>query len=511
MNTKDEQTFSSVISINPYAGEYYIGSANFISKTDNPRYAKEQYAISFINTKDFLHAQLGISKNIPEEDIKDALIHKAYDELALDQAVEYRIEAIESFANLDDENKYFHVFISDPLELDSIFESTLEKIKYIDTIIPTPLLIKSLYTKEIVDSNGVDCYVYIQENDAFLTIYNEQNFLDVKSLKFSLLEMHEKFCELYGEQIEYEKFCQFLSNENLRTSDSPYIDSILKLYKELFTNINEVLTYTKRRFELDKIDRIYIGSSLYFESKLYEILETEISVKSYLFEFDYGFENSGAYIDQMHQLMYLNTMLSEEKKYLINFSSYHRPPKFLKRESGKIIALTLISFIIAFAYPVTYWSLGYAQNMQLVLLRNNYNEIHSKKIIREATLQKKRADLKKVTELLNNEKKDFQEKKTTLIKIKKIKSGYIMKAKILTTFTKQFNTYDVKVRSLGYHETDASKKFFFDLVATNSSKITKLLKHLTNVYQNEFKFDLKTIMFDPKTKLYFSRLEASKL
>jgi len=511
MNTKDEQTFSSVISINPYAQEYYIGSANFISKAKDPRYAKEQYAISFLSSKDFLHAQLGISKNIPQEDIHDALAHKAYDELALDQAVEYKIEAIESFTNLDEENRYFHVFISDPTELDSIFEPTVEKIKYIDTIIPAPLLIKSLYTKELVESHGVDCYVYIQEDDAFLTVYNEQNFLDVKSLKFSLIEMHEKFCELYGEQIDYEDFCHFLSTENLKTSDSPYLDSILKLYKELFTNINEVLTYTKRRFELDKIDNIYIGSSLYFESKLYEILETEISVKAHLFEFDYGFESNGEYIDQIHQLMYLYALLPEEGKYLANFSSYHRPPKFLKRSSGKLILFTVASVIISFAYPVTYWTLGYMQNVQLSLLENEYNEIHAKKVITEATLKKKRDDLKKVTDLLDAEKKDLQEKKSTLIKIKEIKSGYVMKAKILTAFTKELNTFNVKVRELGYHEKENSKKFFFELVAKDSSNITKLLKHLTDIYQDEFKFDLNKIIYDPETKFYYSRLEASKL
>ncbi len=511
MNTKDEQTFSSVISIDPYTKEFYSGTANFLTRVNNPKYAKDQYAISFLNTKDFMHAQIGISKNIPQEDIHDVLYHKAYDELALDQAVEYKIEAIESFSNLDDENRYFHIFISNPIELDSVYEEVLKQIKYIDTIIPTPLLLRSLYTKELVESNGVDCYVYIQESDAFLTIYNEQNFLYTKSLKFSLTDMYEKFCEIHGEHIDYEVFRKFLSTENLKTSDSPFIDSILKLYKELFTNINEILTYVKRAFELDKIDNIYIGSSLYFESKLYEILETEISVKSHLFEFNYGFESNEGYIDQIHQLMYLYTITPDDKRYSINFSSYHRPPKFFKRESGKIITLTVASLIAAFIYPVTYWSLAYMQSIQISLLQDEYNELHSKKLMREATLKKKQNDLKKVSLLLKNEQNQFQEKKGTLIKIRTVKSGYIMKAKILTAFSKHFNYYDVKIKALGYHENKTSKAFYFDLVASNSSKITSLLKHITNIYQNKFKFDLKTIVYDPNTKLYFSRLEVSKL
>ncbi|SFV50091.1 FIG00470756: hypothetical protein [hydrothermal vent metagenome] len=88
MSKKNEHSFSSVVSINPYTEEFYTGVSNFLTKAEDVNYSKDQYAISFLNTKNFIHAQLGISKNIPEEDLYDAIYNKAYDELALDQAVE---------------------------------------------------------------------------------------------------------------------------------------------------------------------------------------------------------------------------------------------------------------------------------------------------------------------------------------------------------------------------------------------------------------------------------------
>ncbi len=511
MSKKSEHSFSSVVSINPYTQEFYTSISNFLTKSSEIQYSKNQYAISFLNTKNFIHAQLDISKNIPQEDVYDAIYNKAYDELALDQAVEYQIQIIEAFNNLDEENRYFHVFIVDPSEVKEIFKNVIEQIKYIDIIIPAPLLLKSLYTKELIETNGTDCFIYIQENDAFLTLYNEQEFLYTKSLKFSLIEMHERFCEIHGERIEYEEFKEFLSSVNLKYSETEQKDSLIKLYKELFATINDVLTYAKRAFELDKIDMIYIGSSLYFESKLDEMLESVIAIKTKIFEFDYGFESSELYIDQLHPLMHLYTTISEEEKYIANFTLFPRPPKFFQRESGKIITVTAASLILAFIYPITYWILTYAQGLQLDILKDKYHEIHNIRVTREATIKNKKADLNKLAILLKKEQEEFSSKKETLKKIKHVKNDYVMKAKELTKFTKDLNKYGVKVEHLAYTEQNATRQFIFDLVASKSSKITGLLQYVTKVHEDDYQFDLQKILYDKKTKLYFSTLKATKL
>ncbi len=512
MNKKNEHSFSSVLSIDPYIGEFYTSVSNRLSKAKKVQYSKEQYAISFLNTKNFIHTQLGLSKNIPQEDVYDAIYNKAYDELALDQAVEYHIQIIESFNNLDEENRYFHVFIVDPSEVEEIFKDVIDKIKYIDVIIPAPLLLKSLYTKEIIEvKGGTDCFVYLQENDAFLTLYSEGEFLYTKSIKFSISEMHERFCELKGEHIEYEAFKRFLSSVNLKYSEAEEKETLIKLYKELFATINDILTYAKRAFELDKIYTVYIGSSIYFESKLDEMLESEIAIKSRVFEFDYGFESDANYIDQLHPLMHLYAGADKEEKYLVNFTIFPRPPKFFQRESGKIIAVTAASIVIAFIYPITYWTLAYIQGLELEILKDKYNEIHAKRVTREATILSKKKELQKVTELLKYEQQEFLSKKMTLKKIKHVKNDYIMKAKELTKLTKDLNRFDVKVKNIAYGENNTSRTFTFDLVASNSTKITKLIKHVTKAHQSDYKFDLKKIKYDDEAKVYFSTLKATKL
>lgn len=511
MSKSTAQSFSSVISVNPYKDTYLNGVSSFLSDSSKPEFSKDQFAISYLNTKEFINAHIEISKNIPDEDLYDAINSKAYDELALDQAVEYQIQYIETFNNLDADNRHFHIFIVDPLEIAQTFSSVVEEIKYIDVIIPAPLLIKSLYSKDIIDSNGVHCFIYFQENDAFVTIYGDKEFIYTKSIKYSLVDMHERFCELYGERIEYSEFLNFYATANLKETNSDYKEFFIKLYKELFANVNDILTYAKRAFEIEKFEHVYIGSQVDTLTQLDEMLEVELNIKSSVFDFDYGFESSDPYVDQLHALMHTYTTISEDEKYQCNFTIYHRPPAFTKRESGKLIMLVAVVFILAFAYPVTYWLLNYAQTLQEDLLKQEHKEVLNIKLTREATIKNKLADKSKALTLLDEEKKEYTDKKNTLVKIHDVKVNYPMKAKLLALFTEDLNKFGVKMESLSYGETNTTKRFVLDLVSPKDREITKLVEYLTKTHSQKFKFELEDITYDDEDKAYLSQLKVNIL
>lgn len=202
MNKIKNHPFLSVISVNPYKDSYVSGVSNFLNDIQSPEYDKNQFVISYLNTQGYINSHIEISKNILEEDLFDAINNKIYDELALDQALEYQIRYIEVFNNKSYENRHFQVFIAEPSTIEKTYINAIKKLKYIDVIIPSPLLIKSLYTKEIIQNSGVHCFIYFEENDAFITIYNEKEFVYTKSLKYTLIQMHERFCEIYGERVD---------------------------------------------------------------------------------------------------------------------------------------------------------------------------------------------------------------------------------------------------------------------------------------------------------------------
>ncbi|MEA1956419.1 MAG: hypothetical protein U9N02_08005 [Campylobacterota bacterium] len=506
MSTKNKNPFLNILSVNPNYN-YFSNESGFLNELKKPVFKKEQFVISNLNIKNTITSQISISKNIPEEDLYDAITTKAYDELALDQAIEYQINYIETNVRIDEKNRNFYLFIVEPSIVEEVYKTVIEKIKYVDIIIPTPLLIKSLYQKEIIEDNGVHCFIYFQNDDAFIAIYNEYEFIYAKSLKYSFSQMHEKFCELYGERIEFKDFMDFFQKHNLKDTQSDYKEYFIKLYKEIFSNINDILTYIKRAYDLESIDRVYIGSEVSTVTKLNEILEYEIHIKANNFEFDYGFEDNKVYIDQIHSLMHLYTTISDDEKYLCNFTTFHRPPKFTQRQSGKIIILTLISIIIAFAYPVSYWTLSYAQSLQLKLLNKNYENIHNIKSVREVTIKNKELEKRKALKLLNEQKQQYTNKKNTLIKIHDVKVNYPMKAKLLSMLTKDINKYNVKLNFISYSEDADIKQFHLNLISSNDKQITSLIKHLTKKYHDKFDLSIKDIFYEKSNNIYISKLK----
>ncbi|MFY9143597.1 hypothetical protein [Sulfuricurvum sp.] len=509
MSKHQQQTYSTIVSANPYKGDYYVGTFNTISSSASPSFSKEQYAVSFLNTKGFISTLIGISKNIPDDDIYDALENKVYEELALDMAVEYHIRYVEAIQRSTESERFFHVFVVDPLTLEQEYVKVIEAIKYIDQIVPVPLLLKSLYVKELIDSSDVHCFIYFQENDAFFCIYNQQEFVYAKSLKFSLVQMHERFCELLGEQIEYSNFAAMLANEGLNSSTPDYQKNLIKLFGEIFLHVSDIMTYAKRAYEINRFDEIFIGTSVGNILGLDEYAQTYLGLKTAPFDFNYGFNTNGSNVDQIHQLMHLYGRLQAEERYSCNFTVYHRPPPFAKRESGKLILVVAAALSAALLYPGVYWGLSYIEEFHHAVLTKEYEQVHIDKMTREATINLKLANKNAAQVLLDEQKAAYKQKQDTLIQVNEKKVNYPMKSKIMADFTRSFNQYHVQLKSISYNEdTNNSKMFTFGLTSSSTQDITALLKHLTDIKREKYNFNLELISYDEEDKSYLSELKA---
>ena len=476
MNLQNQQSFTSVISVDPYKREYFKGTASHLEKNLHPTYLKDQYVVSYLGAKSFISSLISVSKNIPEDDLPDIIENKVYEDLALDMAISYKISYIEAYNNIDEANRFFHVFIVDPLTLDEDFQDTVSDIKYIDQIIPVALLFKTLYSRELLDSHEVHCFIYLQKNDAFLTIYSESEFTYTKSIKFSLGELHQRFCELLGEQISYEIFSQLLSNEGLATKNNEYQQYLIKLFSELFVHISDVLTYAKRAFKIEKIDHIYIESDLGQIAGLDEYSQTYLAIKSGNLSFNYGYSSDADHLNQLHELMHLYTTLPSDQRYECNFSVFHRPPPFIKRASGKFILLTCAALALGLLYPITNWSLSYAESLRYSMLQTEYQKVDDIRKTRENIIKLKEKQKAEADKIKKAEENEYTSKKNTLIKIHEVKVNYPMKAKHLTYLTKDLNRYSVMLKNISYDENESNKTFVFSLSSTSDKKITELLE-----------------------------------
>ncbi len=506
---KQKQAFSSTISVNPYNNSFYTGTTTQIKVADKPQYLKDQYAVSYLKTQDFITTQISLSQNIPNEDIGDAIENKIYEELGLDMAIEYQIAYVESAESAKDGNKNYHVFVVDPLSIDEAFTGAIEQVKYIDQITPLPLLLRTLYKKEIIEDNGTHCFIYFQADDAFLTLYDDREYLYTKSLKYSFSQMHDRYCELLGEQIELSSFVKLLSEEGLRSSESDKQQYLIKLFGEVFLHINDVITYSKRAFELDRIDKIYIGSEIGAIVGMDEYSQTYLGLDSSDFDFNYGFETEEWYIDQIHSLMQLTVQLEAEDRYECNFTRFHRPPAFIKRASGQLIMTIAAASVLAMIYPGAYWTLDGIESIRKSALESEYKELHLKRQDRENQINHHTSEMEKIRTLVQNEIKALDDKKSVLTKIHDVKVNYPMKAKRISSLTKDINKYKVKLDEVSYSQDPETleKSFTLHLLSSKDKRITNLIEWYTKTKSSQYKFSIQKIEFDEEKKIYASELK----
>jgi hypothetical protein len=503
-----KRTLPTTITIDPIHHTYYSSQEEVLTQRYDIRAEENQETYSFLSPNSFITEVISVSKNIPEEDLFDIIETKIYDILALDMTTKYNIQYIEVY-NQYNEDRLFNVFVLHPDELNSLFEKSVEKFEYIDMIIPSALLFKGLYSKGLIETSNVHCFIYIQKDDAVLTLYNNQNFIYTKSLKFTINQLHERFCELLGEQIDVTSFYSLLEHEGLSTNNSQYQKYLIQLFGELFLYIkNDLLPHATRENEIEKIDTLYFGTELGPILGLSDFSRTYLGINSKKFDFDYGFKSKQHSIDQLHQLLQLYSNEAEHKKYICNFSNYNRPPAFIKRESGRLILLIAASIIFAISYPFYFIAQSYTEDIKRNLLSSDYSSIHQQRVEREALLigtQKKYNDL---IALKDEEKNKFVVKQKTLSEVYQIKSNYPMKAKLIAELSKDLNHYKVKIVELDYNEK--SKKIFtLKIQAKKHTNITRLIQYFTKEKNNSFKFTMDDITYDKTDDIYKSELKVA--
>ncbi|QIR77226.1 hypothetical protein FA592_13665 [Sulfurospirillum diekertiae] len=498
--TEDRRFSSEIVSIDPLSLVSYTYSKNEIKLNKLEKSDKNAFYTSYLQTRDVISATIDVSRNIPDSDLKDAIEIKVYDELALDSAIEYSISYIETESK-DSKNRSFNVFIIDAALIYTKLTPIKEKTRYIDYVTSAPFLIKALYRKNFIEADGTHCFVYFQKTDAFLAIYKNGEYVYSKSLHYSLKEINEKFCELIGERVDEEDFYKLLTNEGLRATNSQYQQSLMQLFGEIFLYINDVLVFTKRSYNIDFIDKIYLGSEIGTFSGIEEYGKSYLGLESYEFNFSIAINSKEWYIDQIHILMMLSAQLYiENPDDNLNFSIYKRPPPLKYRASGKFLGIMAASVIISLAYPA--YQFAYHTFLSLIIVKqtSEYNELYKQTSDIRQQLSLLKTEKEKVDGLVKNETTKFEFRKKLLSEIYNKKISYPMKALMLLEIFQLSNQNGCKVEAIEFK----NQQLDFFVRNKNEKKITEFIKDLTAL--KKYKVNTEKIIQDDKIKLYTSKI-----
>jgi hypothetical protein len=372
--------------------------------------------------------------------------------------------------------------------------------KYVDLIIPAPLLYKAIYKKEILQSSGVHCFIYFTQQDAFVTFYKDGEYLYAKSIDYSIEQIYDKYCEITGEKVDETEFYHVLETEGLKTSKSDYQQNLMKIFSDVFININDIIIYVKRAFELDTIDHIFIAGEKGPIIGLDEYSQNYLGLQAGDLNFNYNINNDEWYTDQLQFLMLLNTFdYLEDEDSVINLSVYHRPPSFVNRASGQFLIATFASVSIGIAYPLYYLVGSYVNDAKIYAL-----DIENKKLSAEASKYKKiiGEKLKEIEVLdgqINKLSTIYSAKTKTLSSIYDKKVNYKLKSELLHIFSNELHKYDVQVNRI-YSNNDT---FWLDLTSENDRDITEFIKYISQKHFDSIKhIDIKKIAKDANNSDY---------
>jgi len=488
----------NIVTYSVYDDKKYMLKGNAFKPLKSFAYNTLNFITTYVSTKDIISTKVYISRTIPEEDILDIIDIKAYEELGLDSSCNYIISSSEIYH--EGKEREFHIFAIEPEVLDNYYYVVKEKTKFIDLIIPAPLLFKSLYTHQIIPNSDVQSFVYFTTKDAFITFYKNGEYLYTKSIEYSLERIYEKYCEIIGEKVDDEEFFSLLISEKLNTTKTKYSEHLMEIFRDVFIAINDVIISTKRTFKLETIDHLYIGSSLGTIIGLDEYSQNYLGLNSSEFNFKYLIKTNERYTDQLQYLMVLNALdYLDDDHGQINLTIYPRPPSFTNRASGQFIIAIFMAISLSLAYPLYYLFASYnndtknfilkKQNKKLIVKNNKYKGILGKK--KEAI-----KNLNQRTDKLTN-KYNLKIKMLTAIYNKKV--NYRLKSEIFYNLANELHQYDVNVDNI-YSKEDS---IYVSMVGSDENKLTKFIKYISYKYFNDIrKIDIEKIYKDSETARY---------
>jgi len=498
--------YTSIVTIDPDTLKSYKFQNNEIKLNKLSGFKKENFYISTISSKNLITDSIEISRNILEEDLDSAIDIQVYDELNFDPAVQYTIFYKEFFGFENSSKRKFNVFAIETSKIEEEFAEVIKKNKYIDYIVPEPFLVKSLYNKNLLDKDSVDCFLYFKKNDAFLTIYADGEYLYSKSLGFSLERMHEKYCEITGESILYDDFINFILSGTSANISQENQRLIIKLYKEMFVYINDIIFYAKRAYLIENINRIYINSSVGVFKNIDRYIRTYIDIEPHELNFVIAKNAKEIQSEQLHNLMILTALdYIDEPDDSLNFSIFKRPPPFKQRPSGKLLLVLLLSLVVSLAYPAYEFGYSYFLKLQLMSLSKKEHKLY----IEASSLKKQLAILAKkekaVQVKLDKESKKLNFREKLLKQIYNKKVHYPMKIAILVDIFKKINKYHSKIYNVDISTDKNDMTMVFSVFSRRDKNITELIKALTKM--QKFGISTKEIRKDIKKKIYLSDIK----
>lgn len=492
----------SIVTIDPYEQTGFKFQNNEVDILDISKTAQKQnFFISYLKFKDIITTTINLPRNTSEDELTNIISIKTYEELSLDAAVDYKITYAEMQSQ--NENRLFNVFVVNNDLINKNFKDISKKIPYIDYLAVAPLLYGAVYKRSLLPSVDVDCFVCLQDDDAFLAVYSGGEYLASRPLRYTLNYIKDKYVEQSGERTSDEAFFKMLATKGLELDreNENFNPDLNTVFEDCLFYINDTINIINRIYFIN-VNSIYIDCSGEGIANLDKFTHSKLGIKTSILNANITINSKHFNISQQHNMMALFAKLYQDEGYEeeFNFSTMMRPEPFAKRKSGQFILTCLIALGISLAYPIYNYIAGEILEQDSQRLNNKLTELNAQaNEIKQklAQLSKEQDEVKGLT-AKEQEKLDFR--KSLLDEIQSKKNSYAMKGVNLFELTNIINDNDVQITSV----TNDDRNLTIAATSDNEKKITELIKAIAQT--PKYSVNTKKIYSDELKRNYESNI-----
>ncbi len=478
--------------INLQNGTIFSLGANEQIKPVSKLNTKKATAASRLYYNDIITHSFKLEKKYSTNELAIAVELKMYEDLGLDIQKEYKISHIQKHTEIEN-ILLIEAFAYDKNSVQQKYAQTFKNIKHLDFIAIAPLSFETLYTNNKIEK-GNDVFVYIGEDEAFLTFYKDGTYISskkIKTLNEMIKDLESKNIRITLEDLKEVLSQKGVDKEKYTLLEYNIYDYIYITFEKIFSTIKNLALHNRNIYNFTKLDNIYIKTSSGTIPHLYTLIKEYIDdAKLYPINLFKEYPNLD-FIDIL-SAHYIQDKIKNNDNSL-NATFYKKKIPFHKTEVGRFSLVASSTLLIVLSYPF------YAQ-LELNKLEKANEQLQQKvQKLSSSTkiLQKKHKNIKKEIVALKEQQsivtKKFnklQKVTDTLLSLKSEDSKY---TNILLTVNSLLQKYALSVDKV---TQSAERTIDLELYSKKNKRdtIALFMKDLLNlgyekVYSNEIKLD----------------------
>lgn len=494
-------TPASVLYISPT----HAYKASFDGKDFGVEKSKNALIASRVFYNDIVIHSFKINSNTNDDELRTMVEIKMYEEAGLDVNKRYKIVYVKKHLEFAD-STLVEAFAIEEENTKVVLSNVFKQEKYIDFLILPFLSYETLYTHNILAPKN-DLFVYINQDEAFLALYKEGEYIATKSI-FTLYDILKKLknenIDLKIDALETLLASKGLDSTQYLPEEISLATALQNIFVELFTKINDILLHNRSVYGFDNADRIFMSVA---NGRVRGLREFLIS---------FGYTNS-----VLHDYKLFKNCTSEHPFSCIlasyaydkyaqddmrhNVTLFVRPPLFLKTQTGKLVLGLSVAVVLLALYPLYLTVNMHSLQSQLAELTVQNEAIKKNATMYKTQLTKEKASLDEARQLQNEQTKNLENITQSIDALYVMKKGTKTYTNFIVSVNHLLKKYALMVRSI---EQKGADKMSIEVVAKPSQRdtIAKFMEDLlkagfVGVTTNEVRLD---------KEFYISKIEIER-